>query len=232
MNSVKKIIFILILFLSCYFIYNLSLDDKLYYVSIGDFLSKGVNNYGVRVKGYSDYVMEYLSTNDRLREYNNVFCDSDYRITDIIRLIKYNDTKLVNEREVNINRLIKEADIITLSVGMNELYYKLNKNDGNIYSYMNEMLMDMSTLLKLINKFNHKKVYVLGYYNISNYDEEISYINAKLKDIVSNEGFIYIDLSNLFDDNPIFFDNRDSLIPNNMGYLKISQKIVAKIENN
>lgn len=229
MGTVKKIIFILILFLSCYFIYNFSLDNKLFYVSIGDFLSKGINNYDIKVKGYSDYVMEYLASNNRLKEYNNVFCDSDYRITDILRIIRYNDTKRVNDKEINLNRLIKEADVITLSVGMNELYYKLNKNDSNIYSYMNEMLFDMKELLGYINKFNHKRVFVLGYYNITNYQEEIDYINTKLKDIVRGEGFIYIDLSMIFDNNPVFFDNVNGFIPNNKGYLKISQKIVAKI---
>lgn len=228
----KKIIFILILFLSCYFIYNFSLDNKIYYVSIGDFLSKGVNDYGVKVKGYSDYVRDYLYENNRLREYNNVFCESDYRITDILRMFEYNDTVIYNGKELNINRLIKEADIISLSIGMNELYYKLNKNDSNIYSYINELIFDMKKLFQYINKFNHKKVYVLGYYNISNYQEYIDYVNIKLKDIVNEEGFVYIDLSSIFDNNPILFDKKGSFIPNNQGYLKISEKIVAKMENN
>lgn len=228
----KKIIFILILFLACYFIYNISLDNKIYYVSIGDFLSKGVNSYGVKVNGYSDYVRDYLYENNRLKEYNNIFCESDYRVTDVLRMIKYNDTREYNGKELNINRLIKEADVISLSVGMNELYYKLNKRDGNIYSYMNELINDMKELLEYINKFNHKRVYVLGYYNTYGYQEYIDYINIKLKNIVINEGFIYIDLANIFDNNPRLFDKKDSFIPNNQGYLKISEKIVAKIENN
>ena len=74
-----------------------------------------------------------------IKEYNNIFCESDYRVTDVLRMIKYNDTREYNGKELNINRLIKEADVISLSVGMNELYYKLNKCDGNIYSYMNEI---------------------------------------------------------------------------------------------
>ena len=210
----KKIIFILILFLSCYFIYNISLDNKIYYVSIGDFLSKGVNSYGVKVNGYSDYVRDYLYENNRLKEYNNIFCESDYRVTDVLRMIKYNDTREYNGKELNINRLIKEADVISLSVGMNEL------------------INDMKELLEYINKFNHKRVYVLGYYNTYGYQEYIDYINIKLKNIVINEGFIYIDLANIFDNNPRLFDKKDSFIPNNQGYLKISEKIVAKIENN
>ena len=108
----------------------------------------------------------------------------------------------------------------------------MNKCDGNIYSYMNELINDMKELLEYINKFNHKRVYVLGYYNTYGYQEYIDYINIKLKNIVINEGFIYIDLANIFDNNPRLFDKKDSFIPNNQGYLKISEKIVAKIENN
>ena len=52
----KKVLFILILFLSCYFIYNQTADDKLYYLTIGDSLSKGINEYGVVSYGYNEYV--------------------------------------------------------------------------------------------------------------------------------------------------------------------------------
>ena len=56
----KKIIFILILFLSCYFIYNLTIDSKINYLTIGDSLSSGINIYGIKQYGYSDYVKDYL----------------------------------------------------------------------------------------------------------------------------------------------------------------------------
>ena len=143
-------------------------------------------------------------------------------------MIEYNETKVVNGEEYSINQLIKKADIITLSVGMNELYYKLNVNNENIYNYINDLLEDMKKLLKHIDRFNHKKVFVLGYYNVNSNQEYINYINSKLKYIVESIGFEYVDLSNLFDNNPIFFDKPNSFIPNNEGYLKIS-KIIIKL---
>ena len=226
----KKIIFIIILFLSCYIVYNLTLSDRLHYVTLGDSLSKGVNIYGVKQYGYSDYIKDYLEQENRLSSFDNTFTDSNYRITDLLRLIEYNEVKNVNGVDVSLNRLLKKADVITLSIGMNELYYKLKLNDNNIYNYMNGILGDMEQLLKYINKFNHKKVFVLGYYNIGGYQEEINYINVKLKNIVANEGFEYIDLTNYFDNNPNYFDNNGSFIPNNYGYLKISKIILAKLK--
>lgn len=226
----KKIIFIIILFLSCYIVYNLTISDRLDYVTLGDSLSKGVNVYGVKQYGYSDYVKDYLEQKNKLASFDNTFTDSNYRITDLLNMIEYNEVKNVNGVEISINRLLKKADVITISIGMNELYYKLEMNDSNIYNYINGILRDMEQLLKHINKFNHKKVFVLGYYNIDDYQDEINYINVKLKDIVSNEGFEYVDLANVFDNNPNFFDNNDSFIPNNYGYLKISKIILAKLE--
>jgi len=227
----KKIIFILILFLSCYIIYNLTTDSKIYYLTLGDSISGGINVYGVKQYGYSDYVREYLIEKDKLKYYNNTFTDSDYRITDLLRMIEYNETKNINGKEISINQLLKKADIITLSVGMNELYYKLNINNENIYNYMNELLKDMKELLEHINRFNHKKVFVLGYYNIGVAQEYINYINTKLRRIVINQGFEYVDLSNIFDNNPVYFDKSGNFIPNNEGYLKISKIIVEKLEN-
>lgn len=227
----KKILFILILFLSCYIIYNLTTDNKINYLTIGDFLSEGLNVYGIKQYGYSDYVKDYFEYSDRLKSYDNSFVEGDYRITDLIRMIKYNETKNVNGREVSINQLLKQADIITLSIGMNDLYYKLNINNDNVYNYMNGLLNDMEKLLGYINRFNHKKVFILGYYNVGVEQDSINYINTKLKYIVTNEGFEYVDLANFFDNNPNYFDNSDSFIPNNEGYLKISKIIIEKLKN-
>ena len=122
----KKIIFILILFLSCYIIYNLTYEKKLNYLTIGDSISMGVNIYGVKQYGYSGYIREYLISEDKLKSFNDIFTDVDYRITDLLRMIKYNEIKNINGKEVSINQLLKQADVITLSVGMNELYYKVS----------------------------------------------------------------------------------------------------------
>ena len=47
----KKIILVLIIFIACYFIYNLTIDKKVSYLTLGDILSKGTNEYGVSNNG-------------------------------------------------------------------------------------------------------------------------------------------------------------------------------------
>jgi len=225
----KKVILILILFLSCYFIYNKTLDEKLYYVTIGDFLSKGINYNGTSSYGYSDYIEYYLKKNRILKGYNNTFTSIDYRIIDIIKILEYNEKK----DNLSLNYLIKRADIITLSLGMNELYYKLNRDTQNIYTYIDDMINNYDKILSYINSFHHKKVFILGYYNILGKNNDIfNYANYKLKKLCNNYEYIYIDLSKIFNNNPTYINIDNSFIPNQEGYEKISQIIIDKFENN
>ena len=226
----KKIISILILFLSCYFIYNLTIDNELYYLSIGDGIAKGITNEGnVSVYNYADSIKDYLTSKNKLKGFNNSFVDKDYRITDLLRIIKYKEEIVVNNDHVSINELLKKADIVTISLGMNELYYKILVDNNNIYSYIDGMLSDMELLLKEVDRYNHKKVIVLGYYNTTNNNNDIfNYVNYKLKNIVEKRGFEFIDIDKIINNNN-YFTNNTNFYLNNEGYQKISQIIVEKI---
>ena len=122
----KKVIFVIVLFLSCYVIYNITEDNRVNYMALGDGISYG----------YKDLVSDYLFDSKRLGNYNDSFVDSSYRITDLINKIKYNDYVVLGNERVYINRVLKEADIITLSIGNNELYYKLSLDNVGIYEYI------------------------------------------------------------------------------------------------
>lgn len=225
----KKVILILILFLSCYFIYNFTKDDRVSYLTLGDSLSKGTTEYGVVNKGYSDYVKEYLKENGKLKDYNKIFTSNDYRILDIIKILSYNEKK----DNYSLNRLIKESDIITISLGMTEIYNKIEKKDQNIYTYIDTMINDYTKILDYIKKFPHQEVIILGYYNTLGVSNDIfDYANYKLEKECKERGFTYIELSKTLDNNPIYFSKKNTFIPNIEGYEKISQIIVEKIKNN
>jgi len=225
----KKVLLILILFLSCYFIYNKTSNNKVYYLTIGDSISKGTNEYGIVTYGYNEYVKDYLEENNKLKDFNKTFTNNDYRIIDIIKILEYNEIKNNN----SLNRLIKKADIITISLGMNEIYYKLEKNNQNIYTYIDNMIKNYDKLLNYINKFNHDKVFILGYYNVTGKSDDIfTYANHKLQEICKKYNYIYVDLSNILTNNPNYFEKKNSFAPNNAGYEKISQIIVENLKNN
>ena len=227
----KKIISILILFLSCYFIYNLTIDNELFYLSIGDGIAKGITDDGnVSEYNYTDSIKNYLTSKNKLKGFNNSFVDKDYRITDLLRIIKYKEEIVVNNDHISINELLKKADIVTISLGMNELYYKILVDNNNIYSYIDGMLSDMELLLKEVDRYNHKKVIVLGYYNTTDNNKDIfNYVNYKLKNIVNKRGFEFVDVDKIVNNNTNYFTNNTNFYLNNGGYQKISQIIVEKI---
>ncbi len=221
----KKIIFTIILFLSCYLIYTLTNNNNLNYVTLGDSLSKGVTPYFANGYGYSNYIVDYLKKNNKLNSYNDDFTSIDYRITDLINLININ----YETNNQTINQAIHSADIITISVGMQELYYKINTNDTNIYTYIDKMLEDTEELFTLIRKNNNKKIYMLGYYNTKNTNQDLfNYANIKLKEICRKNKITYIDTQSIFYKNTTYFENPNSFNPNLQGYYKIYEKIIEK----
>lgn len=221
----KKIIFTIILFLSCYLIYTLTNNNNLNYVTLGDSLSKGVTPYFANGYGYSNYIVDYFKKNNKLNSYNDDFTSIDYRITDLINLININ----YETNNQTINQAIHSADIITISVGMQELYYKINTNDTNIYTYIDKMLEDTEELFTLIRKNNNKKIYMLGYYNTKNTNQDLfNYANIKLKEICQKNKITYIDTQSIFYKNTTYFENPNSFNPNLQGYYKIYEKIIEK----
>ena len=153
----KKIILVLIIFIACYFIYNLTIDKKVSYLTLGDILSKGTNEYGVSNNGYSNYIRDYLKDKGMLKEYNNTFTSNDYRILDIIRILSYNEKK----DNYSLNRLIKESDIITVSLGMSEIYNKILTIDDLVMLFFDKA---PQMLFKLVMLFND---------NISFFDDNV-----------------------------------------------------------
>lgn len=217
----KKVIFVIVLFLSCYVVYNVTEDNRVNYMAIGD---------GI-VFGYKDLISDYLMDSKRLDNFNDSFVNCDYRITDLINKIKYNDYVVLDNKRVYINQVLKEADIITLSIGNNELYYKISLNNEGIYEYIENMLYDMDILFKEINRYNHRLVFVTGVYNYFGGNSDlIDYVNLKIKRMAIEEGFVFIDidfLNNRYD----FFDETKGIWPNMSGYNKIFQIILEKMKD-
>lgn len=226
----KKVFLILTLFLSCYFIYTKTEGDKKNYLVIGDSLSKGINEYGVVSYCYSDFVKDYLEEKKILKNYNKTYTDVNYKVSDIVKILEYNESK----NNMSLNRLIKEADIITISLGIDEIYYKINKNNQNIYTYIDNMISDYNKILNYISKFHHDKVYILGYYNTTKNNIDIfNYANYKLEVLTKKYNYTYIDLAKILDNNPTYISQiSNNYMPNIRGYEKISQIIVENLKNN
>lgn len=210
MKKCLKILLILFLFLSCYFIYKFTDRKKINYLAIGNDSS------------FNEYVINSLNTNI---QYNDLYTDNDYRIVDLVNIIKYNE-----EKDVSIHYLLKKSDILTIFIGMNELYSNLNNDTKSIYNYLNDMVNDMNDLLMKISEYDYDNVYVLGYYCIDkNKNDIFTYINYKIKVLTHKYGYNYVDLNGVIDINDLIENNNYKL--NEKGKDKISKIILAYLKN-
>ena len=112
--------------------------------------------FGRFVKFYM-FAANKLKDKGMLKEYNNTFTSNDYRILDIIRILSYNEKK----DNYSLNRLIKESDIITVSLGMSEIYNKILTIDDLVMLFFDKA---PQMLFKLVMLFND---------NISFFDDNV-----------------------------------------------------------
>ena len=197
----------------CYIIYNLTEDKKLNILSIGDAIS------------YND------NLNKKAYNYNSQFVNKDYRIIDLLNVLKYNEEIKKEDKTISIHQLLKKSDILIISIGLNDIYYKLNDNTKEIYTYINNMLDNYKEILNEINNYDYKKVYVLGYYNITNKNNDIfTYINYKLEKLSNTYGYSYIDLNKILYNNPKYLVKKNNYYLNNEGYQQIYNLIVENLK--
>jgi len=209
----KKIILILFLFLlciSCYLIYNKTKKDNIYITALGD-----------NIAAY-----KYINTPKVI--YNKSFINSDLKINDLLNMLKYN---YENDITPTIHQTLKKSNIIIISIGMNDIYYKLNADTKEIYTYLNNMLNTYEEILKEINKYNYIEVFVLGYYNITAENNDLfNYINYKLEKLTKTYNYTYLDLNKIIHNHPEYLRKTNNYHLNEEGFNQISTLIVENLK--
>lgn len=230
MKIFKKILLLIVIAITFFITIN-STNDKMSYISLGDGLSKGINYNNYEGKGYSDFISDYINKFNKLEMYTKDFTSEDERITDLIDNIEENISTTVSKKTITIQNAIKNSDIITISIGMNEILYKYsnNVNDGYMYSYIDECMNDLNKLMKTIRKLNNKDIYLLGYYNPTKdkmLDKFIKYANINLLEICSEYKLNYVNLYDIFKNNKHLIYNLKNHYPNQDGYKLIANEII------
>ena len=165
----KKIIFIILICFIVFIIYELFLDRKVKYLYIGN------ANYG----RYNNIIKDYYNS----KIYNEYIRDDDYRLMDL-----YNDiVDNIKTNKTTFQNLLVKSNIIVITIGINDLEYKKELN----YKYIDEYMLDIEKLIRLIRKYNKDKIYFLGYYNKNEY---YSYVNKEIKKICKINKIIYVDI--------------------------------------
>jgi len=250
MKKLKKIVILLTILILVFAIYILNTDKEIYYIALGDSLAAGQNPYNQIGYGYSDYVSNYLKENGLLEYYTNDYAASGYRITDIEKDINENKKITVNNEIHGIKEILRKADLLTLSIGANDIFYKLGITNisnidltevTNLNVYINDTLNDLDKLITNIKKYFKKDLVLIGYYNplaaiSSEYCRELepifTQINSGMKKISQKHNIYYVEIYEIFKENPEYLPNPKDIHPSNKGYQVIASSIIDIIEQN
>ncbi len=244
MNLKKLIILSIVLFL-CFIIFKYTFDSKLDYLALGDDLSKGKTPFGNYGKSFTDFFAQYLQNKNKLKSYNNKFIEGNYRTTDLIKDMQNGKSTVFNNKKININQAIVNAEVITLSIGLNDIFYKLNYSNirnnqiNTIHSYIDEMFEDIYYVLYKIRKLNDCKIFIIGFYNpLNNINLEqkkhvetiFSHINNKFIETEKIKKVYYVDITEGFNKKNYYLPSNKIVYPSLEGYNYISTRIISKYE--
>ena len=229
-----RLIKLLVLILSVpiiYIIYKLNNQNYINITILGDGLSKGINSYEIQDYGYGEYLKEYYQDKKLLKNYSNYFTKKDMSIEMLNSYILMNKKVNSNNKKDNIKHILSESSVIIMSIGLNDLIYKItisNNKISTINTIVEETYNDLKKLIKEINKYNNN-ILIIGYYETNYFDYKMNYAIKRYNELVkSTKNIIYID-TNSYMNNQKYLENTYSYYPNTAGYQQISSKIISKI---
>ena len=238
MKFIRKHLKLIVLIITCILIYTIYTNNSnvksINYISLGDGYASGINSYGERNYGYSDYLKDYLKSNNKLNNYYN-YSSEDIKIKDL-----YNDI-IINKQSINnesIKQALREANILTISIGLNDLIYRKSiqiNNIGNLEDgIVQNVIIDFDELITEIKKYYKYDIYIIGYYNFypqnSVENKLLNKLNIKYKQFCKKNSLIYIDNSKMNNKLKLYLDNPNSYYPNTEGYKKIYSNILRNME--
>ena len=235
----KKILCLLIICLLVYTIYYFNHTDKINYLSIGDYLSVGIDSNGNTNYGYSYYLATFLKDKDVLKSYNNDFSASNTRIIDLKNKLEKNWTITQNEKTLSFKKCLREANLITLSVGTDDILNELtlstvsveNLSNKEITTIVDKTIDELDSLFKELRKYAKEDIIFIGFYNPLEEETLTSerlytYLISKTKELTKKYNIEYLDIYNLFKKNKDYIDNPTNIYPTTEAYQMIATKII------
>lgn len=222
----KKIFLILLIVIFIGVIYNFTKDDKTYYLNIGDGIAIG-KTYTGSIDGYDKYIINYLKKSNSFEKYSNSYTNVNYRTTDLFTLIKNN---VANNKITIQNDLIK-ADIITVSIGINDLLHYLNNNTLLLEEKTFEIVKDFEKLCSVLRKNSKEKIFLIGIYNSNlnlRYGNLLQQINELLEIKTKEYEIVYIDIYDEMQKEENL--NHSSIYPTPFAYKMISNKVIEFLD--
>ncbi len=224
MSRKIKLLILIILSLSVYFIYYQTSNKEEKIVIIGDRFSEGINSYGIKDYSYIDFYLNELKEKNIKIKFNNQYIKRDMSIFQMIDKIQ---TYPIIKRE------LLEANILIINIGYNDLIYELaiekTLNHKMLEEKLNKIKNNYQLLLKEIRKYYKGKIIGIGYYQDNQEDYYKNIGIRKINQVLQESNQIeYIDITKLLKEKDKYFTNPQSIYPNQLAYQKIAQEIITK----
>lgn len=220
----KLIIIILVSGVFTYLIYALTKDEKLRIVALGDGIASGETAYKIDGISYNDYIKEYFENKKLLKHFSSDYAYKNNKLTNLIQSIEENNLKY---DDLNIKQLLNKADIITLSIGEEELV-KLAITNDLTNEYIQEYIRSYGILLSHLKDISEAKIFVVGFYENEYLNKSNTIIlNSELANIVLKYNANFINISDIMLDKE--YINNQEYYFNYKGHKIIAEMILNSL---
>lgn len=212
------------------------------YVAIGDSLAAGQTPYSQIDAGYTDFIALQLKRNGKLAHFTKELSFPGYRVENVLESVQ----------SENADVLLKDATLITISAGANNLLplISYNANAGTLsFSQLsanfalNEVRIQMRELLELLqDKAPNAKVYVMGYYfpYVSVHDEQVegaitslNMLNRILQQEAEQANAHFVDVYDAFNEHAqSYLPNISDIHPIQQGYRLMANQMLEQYSGN
>ncbi|EKU40949.1 S-layer protein [Lysinibacillus fusiformis ZB2] len=221
------------------------------YVALGDSLAHGMNEVGVIGLGYTDFIAQALQQDGFLTSFNKGFAMSGYTTKNVLVDLQNDVEKTVTgfgytEEQAKLRASIKEAEIITLTAGANDLLPILKESQTTgidtvaIIKATKEAVSNIATILSEIKKINPQaEVYVMGYYNSFPYYSAnlqkqfnllLATLNSTIKTTTEKAGAIFVPTYDVVaKDVANYLPNPENIHLSEAGYLAVANEAFLPI---
>lgn len=236
MKIIKIFVYILICF-TVFIIYKLTYNNKIDYVSLGDYVSSSFGYYGEMQYSYSDYISQYLDKNNNLNSFLNSFISNNYKITNLLDDINNNKTIEYDNRIVNIRSVLRESDLVTISIGMNDLIEIIDRDYSKEYIefQLNRLFKEYKNLLDTVQNYAKSKIIVIGLYNPYPYSKNsfeynniVKQFNKKIELYCNDNKMDFIDTNQLLKNYTKYFIAPNNYYFNSSAHYVIFNQIIKK----
>lgn len=219
-----KLLILIIMSLSVYFIYQSTKESTVQILSLGDGLSKGINSYTIVDYSHLNYYEDYLKSKNIKVKVISDYSREDLTIHELLEEIKTNNT---------LKRDLMESHKLFITIGYNDLLYKMSLEEDISIPKLNNIVDEINTeykeLLEEIKKYYKNEIIIVGYPKSNKDDYYINLGIRKLNRILNNNTFI--NTYNLLNNRNKYFSNPNSYYPNRLGYERIYEEI-KKLDKN